>query len=300
MKNLLIAVILMFTMSSATKQTLKPYILGATSTKSIAEVENLLNKNLKSEGFKIVGSYAPEGSTSKKVICVSSSKLIAASQKIGGLTALASVLRVALTKEGSVINISYTNPFYWGNAYYREDYSKVEANYKAVFNMFIRAMKKSGTFKGQYFGAKKGVEIDDLQDYQYMMGMQDFDDVVELGEFASFEEAVKVVEKNLSKNSADYAKVYAQKIPGKNLKVYGVALTGKDGEKSFMPKIDITSPKHTAFLPYEILVQGKKVIMLHGRFRIAVSFPDLTMGTFSKIMSTPGNIEDVMEKLCEK
>ena len=64
-----------------------------------------------------------------------------------------------------------------------------------------------------------------------------------------------------------------------------------------MPIIDIGTPKHTAFLPYEVLVVGKKVHMLHGRYRIALSFPDLTMGTFSKIMSTPGDIEELLEQL---
>jgi hypothetical protein len=39
--------------------------------------------------------------------------------------------------------------------------------------------------------------------------------------------------------------------------------------------------------------------MLHGRYRIALSFPDLTMGTFSKIMSTPGDIEDLLKQLVE-
>ena len=66
-----------------------------------------------------------------------------------------------------------------------------------------------------------------------------------------------------------------------------------------MPKIDVSNPKHTAFLPYEILVKDKTVVMLHGRYRIAVAFPDLTMGTFTKIMSAPGDIEDVMTEICE-
>ena len=57
-----------------------------------------------------------------------------------------------------------------------------------------------------------------------------------------------------------------------------------------MPIIDIAQQKHVTFLPYELLVVGKEVRMLHGRLRIALSFPDLTMGTFTKIMSTPGEI----------
>ena len=64
-----------------------------------------------------------------------------------------------------------------------------------------------------------------------------------------------------------------------------------------MPIIDIAQQKHVTFLPYELLVVGKEVGMLHGRFRIALSFPDLTMGTFTKIMSTPGEIEDLLSSL---
>ena len=95
-------------------------------------------------------------------------------------------------------------------------------------------------------------------------------------------------------------KVYKYNVPGKQLTVYGIALSGEEGEEHFMPIIDISNPKHTAFLPYEILVMGNEVHMLHGRFRIALSFPDLTMGTFTKIMSTPGDIEDMMKMLTVK
>ena len=67
-----------------------------------------------------------------------------------------------------------------------------------------------------------------------------------------------------------------------------------------MPIIDIAQQKHVTFLPYELLVVGKEVRMLHRRFRIVLSFPDLTMGTFTKIMSTPGEIEDLLSSLTKK
>jgi len=37
--------------------------------------------------------------------------------------------------------------------------------------------------------------------------------------------------------------------------------------------------------------------MLHAKYRIAISFPDLSMGQFMKIFSTPGDIEDIMKSL---
>ena len=39
--------------------------------------------------------------------------------------------------------------------------------------------------------------------------------------------------------------------------------------------------------------------MLHGKYRIALFWPELKLGQFMKISSTPGNIEDVMEALTE-
>ena len=52
-------------------------------------------------------------------------------------------------------------------------------------------------------------------------------------------------------------------------------------------------------MPYEIILQGNKATMLHGRYRLALHWPELTMGTFMKIMSTPGDTEDTLEALCE-
>ena len=94
--------------------------------------------------------------------------------------------------------------------------------------------------------------------------------------------------------------VYSVKIPEKNIKVYGVALKGPKGEQYFLPKIDIAEIKHTCFLPYEFIVVENEVHMLHGRYRIALSFPDLTMGTFTKIMSTPKDIAQTFKEIMVK
>ncbi len=70
----------------------------------------------------------------------------------------------------------------------------------------------------------------------------------------------------------------------------------EDGESYFLPKIGMD---HVAAMPYEIILQGKEATILHGKYRIALHWPDLTMGTFMKIMSTPGDIEDTLKGLCE-
>ena len=43
-------------------------------------------------------------------------------------------------------------------------------------------------------------------------------------------------------------------------------------------------------LPYELYVVGNRAFALHPRFRIALSWPALTMSTFLKIGNTPAEV----------
>jgi len=280
-------------------QNLKPYIMGVKSGENMDHLKTSLKTNLQSEGLEVIGEYAPAGNTNRWVMVISSDELIQAVKSVGGLTGFAATLRVGLTKKDSNIIVSYTNPVYWGNAYYRSDYGGVEQQYNGITAKLESAMKKTGQFIGKDFGSEDGVKLDDLRKYHYMFGMPRFDDPVELNEFSSYSEAVSKIDANIRAGVENVKLVYELEVPGKNIKLYGFALSGEDGEASFLPTIDIGSPKHTAFLPYEMLVLDDKALMLHGRYRIALSFPDLSMGTFTKIMSTPGNIKDLLESVTE-
>ncbi len=70
----------------------------------------------------------------------------------------------------------------------------------------------------------------------------------------------------------------------------------KTVKKKFLP---IIGEDHIAAMPYEIILQGKELTMLHGKYRFALLWPELEMGTFMKIMSTPGDVEDMLEGLSE-
>lgn len=67
--------------------------------------------------------------------------------------------------------------------------------------------------------------------------------------------------------------------------------SGEGADKTVMSVTDQADIRHTAHLPYEMLVSGSKVYALHGKFRIAQSYPDLTMTTFMKISNAPDAIE---------
>ena len=299
MKNSLIILILLAFGANSYAQSLDPYILASVSKQEINDVTPVIKASLEENGFIIAGEYMPVNDPSRWVVVVSHNELIKAVQQVGGLTGFAATLRVAATEEEGVVNISYTNPLYWGNAYFRDDFDKVAANYDKLAAAFTKALESVGKFDGTPFGSEKGVEVDKLRKYHYMFGMPYFDDTKELGEFDDQQTALDIIDGNLEAGKPGVTLVYKFQVPNTQLTLYGLALSGETGEENFMPKIDITAPKHTAFLPYEILVTSGDVHMLHGRFRIAVSFPDLTMGTFTKIMSTPGDIEDLLKQLTE-
>lgn len=290
-KKLLLGLMLVLS-SSIFAQNLKPYVLASKSDATFAESAEQVKTTLLNNDFEIVGEYAPANDESRLVLVVTNSSLKETVAEAGGLRGFALTLRVALTKGEDGITVSYTNPQYWGNAYWESDYGTVSDLYgqlDAALSELVDGAKST-------FGSEKGLSEKDLNKYRYMFGMERFSDVVKLNEFDSFEDAVGVIDNNL-KNSGNL--VYSVELKENKLKLYGIAVSGEKGEDHFLPIIDITAPKHTAFLPYELLVVENKAVMLHGRYRIALSFPDLTMGTFSKIMSTPGDIKKALKAYTE-
>jgi hypothetical protein len=263
--------------------TYKPYIEG---TVPAAEVE----KKLTEAGFEIVGQYEPY--TGAKVIVITSDELkeAAADSTFGGYGA---VQRVAITDKGDGKKgdgkkvVSYTNPTYWANAYQMND---------DLNDVGVKLEKALGN--ANEFGSKKGLTKKKLRKYHYAPFMPYFTDPVLLATHASHEKAVSAVEAGLKgeKGNQNQTKfVYRVDIAETNETLFGMQVLGdSDGADAKLMSIInkfTGKPEHTAYMPYEILVSGKKVYMLHGKFRIAISFPNLKMMQFMKIKSAPGAIE---------
>jgi hypothetical protein len=160
----------------------------------------------------------------------------------------------------------------------------------------VAAALEKALGKQSEFGSADGLKANKLRKYHYMMMMPYFDDQVKLGTFASQEEALQAVEANLAASKGGCSRVYRIDVPGKKESVFGVGIAEGDGaDAAVMKVIDTGELKATAHLPYELIVSDGKVFMLHGKFRIAVNFPDLGMGTFMKISGAPGGIEDKLK-----
>jgi hypothetical protein len=282
--------LLLLTASARAEELLKPFVLGSKGPGTVAEKAEAAKAALTAKGFTVVGSYSPYPEAMVIVVTDDELKAAAAKSERGGFGA---VQRVSVTQVKNEVQVSYTNPVYLANAYRMAD------SLKGVAGRLEAALGK-----GEDFGAK-GLTAEKLRKYHYMFGMEYFDEPSVLAEYASFDEAVKAVEAGLAAGKGGVTKVYRVDIPGKDEAVFGVAMKGAAeadkymDDKYIMSEIDFRDVKSTAHLPYEMLVSGKKVYALYARFRIATSFPDLSMmgaNSFMNIMSSPEAIRKALVK----
>ncbi|MHB8258279.1 MAG: hypothetical protein ACYDHY_16350 [Acidiferrobacterales bacterium] len=271
---------------------LKPYIMGnpPPDGMSVLDIANLVELQLASQGFDLAGSYSPYPSARVIIVTDRELKEAAARAKNGGFGVAE---HVAVTEVDGKIQVSYVNPAYMGVAYGLGELKGVTAMLKAALGDQFA------------FGSKKGIRAQDLGpgEYHYMMGMPYFNDVDYLATYPSYAVGVATVERNLAAHAGGTVKVYEIRVPGKQVTVFGVGINkgahphsdAKNTDKKIMDVIDYGPNRATAFLPYEMMVQGNRAIALPGRYRIAVFFPDTSMigdHGFTNIMSAPGAILD--------
>ncbi len=273
------------------EEVLKPFVLGYKTSGDIQAVADEVKSKVEAAGFEIAGSYSPYDGAIVMAITNDDLKKAAASTEFGGYAA---GQRVTVTQVGDEIQVSYSNPMYYANAYRLEDTSGPASALKSL---------EAALGKEAEFGTgDKQLTAADLRKYHYMFGMEYFDDPSELAEYDSYEEAVAAVEEGLAQGRGGATKVYRIDIPGRNETVFGVALndSGCSGDKYIMSRVDKAPLRSTAHLPYEILVSDGDVYALYARFRIAISWPNLPMiqsdsgATFFNIMCAPNAIEEAL------
>jgi hypothetical protein len=96
------------------------------------------------------------------------------------------------------------------------------------------------------------------------------------------------------------APIHAPKEGAKDEVVFGVAMDGSKGggdqqdDTYLISEIDFKDIRSSAHLPYKMIVPGHRVYALSPRFRIAISFPGLSMmgaHSFMNIMDSPKTIK---------
>ncbi len=295
MKKIIISfgLILMFILKINAEE-LSPFISCGTVSGDIKTIKESVKTKLKAKGFTITGGYYVENKGNFFVITFTNKELQATCLKIKDRGILAANLRIGLTKKGDNVEVTALNPKYLFVGYLGSNYDTYKAALTKIDNS-VKSVLKQINPKYTYFGGK--VELSKLKKYHYMFGMPYFSDPVELKEFASFEKAVETIKNNLTAKKGNTRMVYKLVYKTSKVAVFGVALHDKTtGEAKFLP---IIGERQLAAMPYEIVVIGKTATILHGRYRFALYWPELTMGEFQKIMSTPGDVEDTLKALTE-
>lgn len=263
---------------------LKPFILASKTNGDMAATVAQVKQKLTAAGFEVVGSYSPYDTATILVVTNDALKQDAAQTDFG---AFGAAQRVTVTKAGGELQVAYTNPVYMANVYQMKgDLSPVAA-----------ALKSALGDQGEY-GPDKGLTADDLRDYHYKWLMPYFSDRLKLASYGSYDKAVQAVEAGLAAGKGGVSKVYRIDIPGKQTTVFGVHMTDDcSGDKYIMDRIDFKPTKSTGHLPYEMVVKGDTVYALPAEFRIAISFPDLSMmgsNSFASIMCAPSAIQKAL------
>ncbi|MGD2083560.1 MAG: hypothetical protein PVF91_11360 [Chromatiales bacterium] len=278
---------------AAAAETYKPFVLADPAGDTVQTAADNVAERLKAAGLEVLGRYQPYPDGSAVIFGVTSDSLrkAAGSDPYGGFGA---VVRVAVTDNAGDIEVTYVNPVYMGYAYHIGDLS-------GPAEEFSSALGNRGTFGAQ------GLSAEELEKYHYMMFMPYFKDRRVIARFGSHDEALSKVMKALDDRQSDMSPVWTLTLDEKQTLV-GVSLdrgVWADGRiAEIMQKIDTGTPRSTASLPWELLISGDELVYLPGKYRIAVMFPDLTMGTFMQISDVPDDmaasaaeLHDILQRL---
>ena len=275
---------------AAADEALKPFVLAERAAGgSVAEVSGNVTDALTDAGFEFLGAYQVHEDAHVLVVTHDELKGLA---RDNARSAYLAPVRVSVTEVGGDVQVSYNNLEYFRHAY------RVESDVSQVGDLLAGAIGKE-----QYFGSDDGKTPRQLQRYRYMFGMERFDDPYELATWSSSAAAREFVEGQLADTESGVREVYRLDMPAYDVTVYGVAVREEAGapeDASDLHKlgtVDVGALRHTAYLPYEILVHDGRIEALHMRFRMALHWPDLGMmgaNSFMELRRSPGVLEDVL------
>jgi len=294
-RSILLLMALMFLGALGMKaQNIQPYYKVGEFDKSATLLGNEVIQHLTDAGYTVLGVYHPENKDNLLVISYTNKALKDLSLQFPDRGALASILKAAIIQKQDKSTLSILNPEYMFLAYWGKQLKGQKEQLSTISNKVVQLFSSMGTLEA--FGGQ--LDKKDLPKYHYKIFMPYFDNPDELADFDSFEEGLRIIRKNLAAKKGNTLKVYEQVFPKEKIAVFGVGLMDpKTGEPHFLP---IIGESHIAAMPYQIILQGKQATSLPGKYRLALYWPELTMGTFMKIMSSPGEIETSLKALTKE
>lgn len=230
---------------------------------SVKEVE----ERLKSVGFDIVASIPLDKKKTLTSVVFTNKELIdmASKQNRGFIASL----RVLVDTKSQTISI--TNPVYMAKGFLQSDY-----NDKEVKKILVKILDKFPKLKN----SKDVLKFQLLAKYQFMNGMPQYNDMIEV---ASGDDLLERIKDN--KNI-----LFSQTLNDGSVLV-GVKLNKRTNK--FTSKI---GTNNAGMLPYPLIIRGNKAKILDPKYYISYMYPLLQMSQFMTIATIP----DAMVKDCER
>ncbi len=299
-KNLLIRfatlfVLTVFTLPAFADGGLNAYYKVGDFSGSMREAETAVKTALGTpeKPFKIIGTYNPAKDRKLTVIAFSRQDLIDICLKVGNKAILASVMKIGLRETApNKIEVSLLNPDYIFYAYLRESFEKYQIELSPI-SMDVRIALINIGHQFMPFGG--AAQVMELQRFRFAPSWPNFEEPVTIREFSSYDQAITTIEKNLRQRKSGATKVYGQVFRDKKLAIYGVGLTDQRmGESKFLPQL---GKENLAALPYELVIDGKKAMILHARYRLPLFWVDKPLRTHQRLYKTPRDITEVMKTI---
>jgi hypothetical protein len=205
-----------------------PKKLSAYFTAAYQDIDALSTK-LEENGFEVLA--VDEILEGKKVLSISS-------EALKNTNSFMSVLHI-LVNESKEIRVQ--NPSYFAAAYLREKYTYGD------FNTTVHALQK---VLGEMYITKDIYPLNDLPDYNFMLGMPKFDDSIVVGK------GDDLVSKLTKEGMSEYVS-YTLTLPN------GSVLVGHKLQKhTYEYLLKINASDNAQLFPYEVMIENKRAYML--------------------------------------
>jgi len=286
------------------------------------KVKTILESAVNSEGqtvvpFKVIGEYNPAKNPGLRVVAFTRDDLLALTSAMPTIEVMASVMKIGLrdmSDKKGYVEVTLLNPDFVFYAYLRKN---INSDNESVLTGISEDIKLALLDLGEVIFMPIGensLNEEQLKEFRYMVKMPGFEESVELASFNTFEEALAMVNGNLHARKNGAFRVYAlvpndlptmpnerpddfrRVLPaGSATAIFGIGLLDlRTGEPVFLTEL---GDQNIAAMPYELIIENNKVIILNGRFRFPLFWPDITMAQYRKINKTPRDIEELMKGL---
>lgn len=225
---------------------------------------------LKAGGFQVIASVPLNKKSTLTSIVFTNQTLQELGNKKG--RGFIASLRVLVDSETQMISI--TNPLYFSKGFLQEEFDNSKAH-----TILAQLIHQFPTLKN----SEDSVKFQLLPNYQFMNGMPKYHQMITV---ASGEDLLSKIENNTKI-------VFTQKLAN------GSTLIGVDLQKRTKKFTKRIGTNNAAMLPYPVLIEDNKALILDPKYYIAIMYPKLTMSEFMTIATIPAAIVKDCERVLQ-